>query len=49
MTELIDKPLAPLCLLHDTFLVVLPDTSGKLVIVHCGPVLSFSPKPGDAY
>lgn len=48
MAELIDQPLATLRLLHDPFLVILPDATAQLVVVHCRPILSFAPQPGHA-
>lgn len=48
MAELIDQPLATLRLLHDPFLVILPDATAQLVVVHGRPILSFAPQPGHA-
>lgn len=49
MAELIHEPLASLCLLHDPFLVVLPDASRQLVVVHSGPIFSLAPEPRDTH
>lgn len=46
MTELVDEPLTPLGFLHNTFLVVLSDTSGQFIIVHGRSVFPLAPKPG---
>ena len=39
MTELVDKSLTSLRLLHDSFLIILTQGSGKFVIVHRWAVL----------
>ena len=39
MAELVDQSLAPLRLLHDSLLVVLPQGPRQLVVVHGGTVL----------
>ena len=39
VTELVDQSLASLCLLHDPLLVVLPQGTGQLVVVHGGTIL----------
>jgi len=44
MTELVDKPLTPLSLLHDSLLVILSEGPRQLVVVHGRPVLPFAPK-----
>ena len=44
MTELVHQTLRPLRLLHDALLVILPDGSGQLVVVHGRPVLATSPQ-----
>lgn len=49
MTELVYQSLAALRLLHNAFLVVLPDTAAELVVVHRGPVLPFAPEPRHAH
>lgn len=49
MAELVDEPLGPFSLLHDTFLVVLTDGAGKLVIVHGWAVLAFAPQASYPY
>lgn len=48
MAELVDESLAPLRLLHDALLVVLPDAARQLVIVHGRPVLPLAPQPSHA-
>lgn len=45
VTELVHEPLGALSLLHDALLVVLADGAGKLVVVHGGAVLAFTPQP----
>jgi len=47
VAELINQPLTSLRLLHDPFLVILPQRTRQLVVVHCWPVLSLSPQSGD--
>jgi len=49
MTELVYQSLATLRLLHDALLVVLSDAAAELVIIHRGPILSFTPKSRDAH
>jgi len=46
MAELIHKSLASFCLLHNSFLVVLPQRSRKLVIIHGRSILSLAPQSG---
>ena len=43
-TELVNKSLRPLRLLHDPLLVVLPERARQLVIVHGRPVLPLAPQ-----
>ena len=43
-TELVDQPLRPLSLLHDSLLVILPEGSGQLVEVHGWPILPLAPQ-----
>ena len=43
VTELVDQSLASLCLLHDPLLVVLPQGTGQLVVVHGGTILTRIP------
>lgn len=49
MTELIDQSLWSFRLLHDTFLVVLPNRTRQLVVVHRRPVLAPAPQSGHAH
>lgn len=45
MDELVDQSLGDVGLADDTLLVVLPDGSAQLVVVHGRPVLSDAPQP----
>ena len=45
--KLVNKPLGNLRLLHDTLLVVLPDGTAKLVVVHGWSVFTQTPQPGN--
>jgi len=47
VAELINQPLTSLGLLHDPLLVVLPQRTRQLVVVHRWSVLSLSPQSGD--
>jgi len=47
VAELVNQPLTSLGLLHDPFLVVLPQRTRQFVVVHCWTVLSLSPQGGD--
>ena len=49
MAELVDQPLASLGLLHDTLLVVLPQRTRQLVVVHCRTVLPLTPESGNLH
>ena len=40
MAELVDKSLASLGFLHDSFLVILTKGSGEFVVVHGWPILN---------
>ena len=44
VAELVDKSLCLLSLLHDALLVVLPQGSGQLIVVHGRPVFSLAPQ-----
>ena len=44
VAELVDQPLRPLSLLHDTLLVVLAYRATELVVVHGRPVLALAPE-----
>ena len=47
-TELVDKSLWPVSLLHDSFSIILPQGSGELVEVHSRTVLPPAPEVGHA-
>lgn len=42
--ELINEPLGPFRLLHNTLLVILADGPRQFIIVHCRSVLTFAPE-----
>jgi len=47
VAELVNQSLTSLSLLHDPFLVVLPQRPRQLVVVHRRSVLSLSPQSGN--